>query len=106
MKKSTQLNYVNVGAQMANARKMSGKSVAQFADKLRISKNTLTNYEKNNTSIPFFVIKRCHEICGLPYEYFAEGKEFSDYDLLKAFFNLSPQNQRIIGQLIEILSKN
>lgn len=53
MKKSTQLNYVNVGAQIANARKMSGKSVAQFADKLRISKNTLTNYEKNNTSIPF-----------------------------------------------------
>lgn len=46
MKKSTQLNYVNVGAQIANARKMSGKSVAQFADKLRISKNTLTNYEK------------------------------------------------------------
>ena len=106
MQNSTDYNYINVGTQISKAREMLGKTVAQFADRLRISKNTLTNYEYGYTKIPFDVIRKCHEICNLPYEYFAEGKEMSDYELYQKLKNLSPKNQALISQLIDAISKN
>lgn len=104
MENSTKKSYCNLGVQLAKAREKSHKTVPQFADKLRISKNTLTNYEYEYTkAIPFSVIQRCCEICNLPFEFFSEGKEISDFELYKKIKKLSPRQQVHVAELIEML---
>lgn len=72
-----QLPTFTIGDRMRKAREFANLSVGQMAEMLRVSRNTISNYEHDHGArgVPWSVIRSYSQITGVPLDWFSAGPE-------------------------------
>jgi transcriptional regulator with XRE-family HTH domain len=63
------------GDRLRKAREAAGIRSQEMANKLRVSRNSITNYERRDDGVPFVVILAWSEITGVPAAWLDTGDE-------------------------------
>jgi len=64
-----------LGDRLAKARKIAGLNTLELADKLGISRNTITNYEKGHTHPSRAIILAYESVTGVPAWWIEDGED-------------------------------
>ena len=107
MKKST--NFANtkyvVGSQILRMRELKKLTQKELAKILGVSENTIANYENGITKVPTHIIRNCHHIFQLPYDFFIDGIEYSIWnsECCKKCQNMTPARRDCVAHVINEL---